>query len=103
MAVLELGERLPELLVNVRKRSAQSWVLSLTDKTSNAPVDIVGAVVLEVDDVPLWHGAVQGSTVTWDLDADDTDLRAGRHPAALVRLYGDGGREVWARGMVVVQ
>lgn len=101
--VLELGEKLPELLVNVRRNSSQGWKLTLTDKTTNSPVTIDGSVVLEVDGASLWVGQVSGSSVTWQLDAADTNLRLGRHPAALVRLFGDTGREVWARGMVVVE
>lgn len=100
---IELGERLPELLVNVRRRSSQGWVLTVTDRGTGKPLTIEGAVLIEVDDEPRWVGAVDGGTVTWRLDATDTDLPLGRHGAALVRTYGDGGRDVWARGVVIVR
>jgi hypothetical protein len=107
--VVRLGGRLADLELTIRRRSSQAFALEVS--TDVGPLQVQGAVVLQVEDtlgdpdVPIvFPGAVSGNTVTWQLDAQQSDLPFGQRWAALVLLPLDGGDpQVWARGSAWVR
>lgn len=106
--VVRLGAQPAHLELTIRRRSAQAFAVDVS--TDTGPLQVQGAVRLEVEDtanpggVLVFAGTADGSTITWTLTEQDSDLPFGQRWAALVLLAPVGGaRTVWARGSAWVR